>query len=116
MKRRWTRLFKVEVKGAEDHYAWGTIQHAVGEEPAVWLSRARKEVQSIVLEDWRRPQGRVRTFNGCIASTDETAMAAATARIVMAVGMWLRIVGAERSGRTAVSHRHGLFVDIYFRR
>ena len=22
------------MKGAEDHYAWGTIQHAVGEEPA----------------------------------------------------------------------------------
>ena len=27
--------FKVEVKGAEDHYAWGTIQHSVDEEPAV---------------------------------------------------------------------------------
>ena len=30
-----TGVAKTEVKGAEDHYAWGTIQHAVGEEPAV---------------------------------------------------------------------------------
>ena len=42
-----------------------------------------------------------------LASTDETAMATTMARVIVAMEKWLNTVGAERSGRTAVSHRHG---------
>ena len=41
-----TGVAKTEVKGAEDHYAWGTIQHAVGGEPAV-MALAGLEVGAI---------------------------------------------------------------------
>ncbi len=95
------------MKGAEDHYAWGTFQHAVGEEPAV-MALAGLEGGAIECVGGLEATARTtRTFNWYIASTDETAMAAAIARVVMAMRIWLRIVGAERSGRTAISHRHG---------
>ena len=42
-----------------------------------------------------------------LASTDETAMATTMARVIVAMEKWLNTVGAERDGRTAVSHRHG---------
>ena len=42
-----------------------------------------------------------------LAATDETELAVTMARTDVAMKMWLSIVGAERSGQTAVSHRHG---------
>ncbi len=45
-------------------------------------------------------------------STDETEVASTVARMIVAKRRWLRIVGAERDGRTAVSHRHGQYVDL----
>ena len=42
-----------------------------------------------------------------IASTDESEMAVTMASTDVAMRRWLRIVGAERSGRTAISHQHG---------
>ena len=42
-----------------------------------------------------------------IASTDESEMAVTMASTDGAMRRWLRIVGAERSGRTAISHQHG---------
>ena len=40
-------------------------------------------------------------------------MAVTVAHSDVAMKKWLRIVGAERSGRTAVPHRHGKSVDLY---
>ena len=34
------------------------------------------------------------------------------ARVIVAMRKWLRIVGAERNGRTAIPHRHGKYVDL----
>ena len=40
-------------------------------------------------------------------------MAVTVAHSDVAMKKWLSIVGAERSGRTAVPHRHGKIVDLY---
>ena len=40
-------------------------------------------------------------------------MAVTVAHSDVAMKKWLCIVGAERSGRTAVPHRHGKIVDLY---
>ncbi len=84
------------------------LNTAEGWNQLLWLSLAWKELQVLVVKNWTRPQGRVWTLSReDLAATDETVMASTMALTVMAMRMWLRIVGAERSGQTAISHRHG---------
>ena len=65
------------------------------QEPYRWTGRGREDKSGPVLH-----------------LQQSTEMASTMARTDVAMKKWLSIVGAERSGRTAVSHRHGKFVDI----
>jgi len=79
-------------------------QHLWGMGPLKWFSRTTDRGAGTIMVDWTRPQGRVRTS---LASPDTTEMASTMVRTAVAMRRWLNIVGAERIGRTAVSHRHG---------
>ncbi len=67
-----------------------------GNGPAVMVLADLGRGAGAILVSWTRPQGRVRISP---ASLDTTELASTRARTDVAVRMWLRIVGAERSGR-----------------
>ncbi len=62
---------------------------------------------------WRSGQDRKDESGPGLATTDETELVVTMARTAVAMRRWLNIVGAERIGRTAVSHRHGKVMWIY---
>ena len=97
------------MKGAEDQYAWSTVNIVADVEPAVTTLASRKGMQNFGAE---RPDTTVRTSldhqRVRFASTDEAEMAVTVARTEVAMKKWLSIVGAaKRDGQTAVSHQHG---------
>ncbi len=80
------------MKGAEDQYAWSTV-NIVGNGPAVMVLANLDRGAGILLEDWTRPQGQVRTNP---TPPDTTEMATTMARTAVAMRKWLSIVGAAK--------------------
>ena len=74
----------------------GASFNIVGNGPAVMVLADLGRGAGAISVNWTRPQGRVRISP---ASPDTTGMASTMARMIVAKRMWLRIVGAERSGR-----------------
>ena len=94
---------RVEVKDAEDQYAWSTV-NIVTMERDVMASRPGRECK---FRHWRTEYNREDVTGPGFAFSVENVMAVTVARPDVAMTKWLGIVGAVRIGRTAVPHRHG---------
>ena len=93
------------MKGAEDQYAWSTV-NTVGNGPvAMVFANQGQRCRSLLggLDSTvRMSSDQFCTFSAIFK------MASTLARTDVAMKMWLSIVGAaKRDGHDAVSHRHG---------